>query len=72
MAEVVGLLAGFAVLAAVAYGFYMGGRDGAERRAFYTISELRREVRVERLEADRLRERLNRIQRGDAQRIRGA
>lgn len=71
MAEVVGFIVGFAVLAVVAYGFYMAGRDNAERRAFYTISELRREVRAERLEAYALRERLNRVHRGDAQRIRG-
>ena len=47
---------GFGLMAAVAYGFYMAGREKAERAAWFTISELRRELRSSRIEIEGLRQ----------------
>lgn len=50
---IVALLASVAVTGWVAWRV---GHDTAQRNAFYTISELRRSLRAEQLQSDRLRE----------------
>lgn len=72
MSELLTFSAGVAVLAATALAFYMGGREKAERKAWHTISTLRREIRVIRMDNDRLRERINGLPKGDAYRARNS
>ena len=60
---------GFAMMTGVGYAGYMAGREKAESAAWFTISELRREIRICRLEADRLQQRMNGIPKGDAHRV---
>lgn len=50
---VVGVLAAVAVLFAVGYAGYLGGRDAAERKASETVSNLRRQVSILRGQRDR-------------------
>lgn len=69
MSDLLPFLIGVAMLAAVGYGFYIAGREKAAQVAWFTISELRREVRAGRLENERLRQRINGIPKGDAYRV---
>lgn len=69
MSELIPFLIGVGMLAGVGYGFYIAGREKSAQVAWYTISELRREVRAGRLENERLRQRLNGIPKGDAYRV---
>jgi hypothetical protein len=69
MTEALQYIAGLLVLVAVAVAFYLGGRDTGERRAYATVADLRHQLRVQKLENDRLRDRLNTIPRGDARRV---
>lgn len=69
MSDLITFAIGFGVIAIVAYAFYVSGREKAQGEAFYTICELRREVRAGRLENERLKQRLNGIPRGDAYRV---
>lgn len=70
MTELIQFMIGGAIVLAVGYAGFLMGRDSGERQAFYTISELRRQVRALNLDLDRMRQRLNAIPRGDAQQIR--
>jgi hypothetical protein len=56
MYEILTFAVGFGVLAVVAYAFYISGREKAERAAWFTISELRRELRASRIEIEGLRQ----------------
>jgi hypothetical protein len=69
MTEALQYVAGLLVLVAVAVAFYLGGRDTGERRAYSTVADLRHQLRVQKLENERLRDRLNTIPRGDARRF---
>jgi hypothetical protein len=51
------------VLSGVAYVAYRVGADTAQRRAYYTIATLRRQLSTARLELDRERERATRLAR---------
>jgi hypothetical protein len=66
MPEILQLLAGSLILLAVGFAGFRGGRDTAERRAYYTISELRRGLRVARLDNDRLVQAVDRLERQQA------
>lgn len=63
-------VAGLLVLVIVAVAFYLGGRDTGERRAYATVADLRHQLRVQKLENERLRDRLNGIPKGDARMVR--
>ena len=56
LVEAITIIIAGAILLAVGYAGYLGGRDSSERRAFATISTLRADLARERLESDRLRE----------------
>ena len=66
MPEILQFLAGSLILLAVGYAGFRAGRDTSERRAYYTISELRRGLRVARLDNDRLVQAVDRLERQQA------
>lgn len=63
MPELLQILAGSIVVFGVGYAGFRAGRDTAERRAYYTIAELRRGLRVARLDNDRLVQAVGRLER---------
>jgi hypothetical protein len=66
MPELLQILAGSIVVFGVGYAGFRAGRDTSERRAYYTISELRRGLRVFRLDNDRLVQAVDRLERQQA------
>lgn len=68
MPELLQILAGSIVVFGVGYAGFRAGWDASERRAYayYTISELRRGLRVARLDNDRLVQAVDRLERQQA------